>query len=378
MKISILLFLMTGIFSNLSGQKVNQEKSFFLLVGTYTSDVKSDGIFVYEFNSLTGGFELKSSIAGEENPAFLGISRDGRFVYSVNEVKNGNISSFKFDESTGKLSFLNRVSSGGESPCFIEVDDDDKFVFTANYANGTLAAIPLNSDGTLKNDIQVIKHEGSSIDRSRQQGPHVHSTFLTPDKQFILVPDLGTDKVYTYSIKKGVKSQPLTPADPPYVSVKPGSGPRHLAFHPNSKYVYLIQELKGLITVFDYEGGKLTEKQTITMLAPDYKGRAGAADIHLSPDGKFLYGSNRGDANELAVYSVKKNGTLSNTGRQTTLGIMPRNFAIDPTGNFLLVANQISNEIVIFKRDKKTGKLTPLEERIKVSKPVCLKFVAMK
>ena len=375
MKIIIPLLLILCMMNTSQGQKTDQNKSLFLIVGTYTANAKNDGIFVYDFNSLTGDYALKSKLAGEENPSYLTISNDGRFVYSTNEVKNGNISSFKFDKATGVLSFLNRVGSGGENPCFVEVDPTNKYLFTGNYGSGTLSAILINSDGTLKTDIQTIKQEGSSIDKSRQQGPHVHSTFLTPDNRYILVPDLGTDKVNIYSFDINKLTQPLTPADPAFIQVTPGSGPRHLAFHPNAKSVYLIHEMGGIVTAFDYKDGKLTEKQIITMLRPGSSGKAGAADIHVSPDGKFLYGSNRDEANELVIYSIKKNGSLEYAGTQSTLGKTPRNFVIDPTGKFLLAANQGSNEIVIFTRDNKTGLLTDTGKRIQVSRPVCLKFV---
>jgi 6-phosphogluconolactonase len=171
-------------------------------------------------------------------------------------------------------------------------------------------------------------------------------------------------------------SKPLSPAEQEFIAVKPGSGPRHLTFHPKSKFVYLIHEMAGMITVFDYKDGKLSEKQTITMLSPDFKGKVGAADIHVSPDGKFLYGSNRGEANEIVIYSIDKKGMLTFVGRQTTQGKNPRNFAIDPSGKYLLVANQDNNEIVFFTRDQKTGLLTPSGAKIQVNKPVCLKFVA--
>jgi 6-phosphogluconolactonase len=375
MKSSILLLLITGAFISLHAQKPDQVKTAAFIVGTYTSSGKDEGIYVYDFNNETGSCSLKSAVSGEENPSFLTISSDGKYVYAVNEIKKGSISSFAFDRNKGTLRFLNRVTSGGDSPCFVEFDDEDRFVFAGNYGSGTLAAIPENPDGTLDTTIQVIKHQGSSIDKSRQKGPHVHSTFLAPDKQFLLVPDLGTDKVNIYSIKKGAKTDPLVPADPPLVSVKPGSGPRHLAFSPNGRFAYLVHEMEGMISCYKYSSGTLTEIQSITMTAPGFTGKSGAADIHISPDGRFLYGSNRGDANDLAIYSIKKNGMLDHIGNQSVYGKSPRNFAIDPTGNYLLVANQDSNEIIIFRRDQKTGALTRLDEKINVRKPVCIKFV---
>jgi 6-phosphogluconolactonase len=376
MKTSIaLIFLLC--FVNLVQGQTNNNKTFKLLVGTYTSAITSDGIFVYDFNSQTGEVNLKSKISGEDGPSYLTISNDGKHVFAVNEVRNGGISAFLFNSTSGELKFLNRVSSGGASPCYVTVDDKNKYVFAGNYGSGSFTAVPLKEDGSLGTDPQVILQEGSSIDKGRQSGPHLHCTVLSPDNRFLLTSNLGTDKVSIYKFDVTKVSQPLTPAEPPFIAVKPGSGPRHLTFHPNGKYVYLIYEMGAMITVFDYKDGKMVEKQTITMLAPDFKGRVGAADIHVSPDGKFLYGSNRGEANDVVIYSIDKNGLLKYVGRQPAQGRGPRNFAIDPTGNFLLVANQDSNEIIFFKRDKKTGLLTPTGEKLQLSKPVCLKFVAI-
>jgi 6-phosphogluconolactonase len=350
-------------------------KTYPLLIGSYTSSGTNDGIYVYDFNGQTGEFNIKSKVSGEENPTYLAVSNDGKHVYAVNEVKNGGISSFLFNPTSGKLTYLNRVGSGGAGPCYVSVDDKNKYVFAGNYGSGSLSAIPLKEDGSLGAGPQFIQNEGSSIDKGRQQGPHVHCTVLSPDNHYLLTSDLGTDKVSIYQFDASKVSQPLSPAEPPFVSVKAGSGPRHITFHPNSKYAYLIQEMGAMITVFDYKNGQLVEKQTITMLAPDFNGKVGAADIHISPDGKFLYGSNRGNANELVIYSINKKGLLSYVGRQPAQGKVPRNFAIDPSGNFLLVANQDSNEIIIFNRDKKTGLLTPTGGKIQISKPVCLKFI---
>ncbi len=350
-------------------------KAYTLLIGTYTSSGTSAGIYVYDFNSQTGDVTLKSKVSGEENPSYLAISNDGKHVYAVNEVSNGGISSFLFNPTTGELTFLNRVSSGGADPCYVSVDDKNKYVFAGNYSSGNLSAIPLKEDGSLGDGPQFIQHEGSSIDNGRQKGPHVHCTVLSPDNHYLLASDLGTDKVSIYQFDASNVSQPLSPAEPAFVSVKAGSGPRHITFHPNSKYAYLIHEMQGMITAFDYKNGQLIEKQLITMLSPDFKGKVGAADIHVSPDGKYLYGSNRGDANEIVIFAISKNGKLNYAGRQPTQGKGPRNFAIDPSGNFLLVANQNSNEIVMFKRDKKNGLLTPTGGNIQLGKPVCLKFV---
>ena len=277
---------------------------------------------------------------------------------------------------TGKLSFINNVSAGGDGPCYISVDDQNKFVFVGNYDGGSLSAIPLKADGSLSADIQFIQHEGSSINKSNQDKPHVHATVLSADNRFLFVPDLGTDKVNIYTIDR-TKGKPLTPATPAFVSVKPGSGPRHFVFHPTNKFAYLIQEMMGIVTVFDYKDGKLNARQSVDMPATGFSGKIDAADIHLSPDGKFLYGSLRGDINELVIYSINSKGELAYAGRQSTLGKIPRNFAIDPTGAYLLAANQNTDEIIIFKRNQKTGLLTDTGKKISISKPVCLKFVSM-
>jgi 6-phosphogluconolactonase len=374
MKNAIFLIL-AMCFTNLVQGQSKSSNTTRLLIGTYTSSASSDGIYVYDFDDNKGAVNLKSKISGVENPSYLTITSDEKFVYAVNEVSDGGVSSFQFDKTSGELKFLNKVSSGGSGPCYVSVDDKNKYVFAGNYNSGSLAAIPLKNDGSLGADPQFIQQDGSSINKARQQGPHLHCTVLSPDNKYLLTSNLGTDKVGVYKFDVSKTSQPLSPADPPFISVKAGSGPRHLTFHPNSKYAYLINEMSASIIVFDYKDGKLIEKQSVTMLSPDFKGKVGAADIHISADGKFLYGSNRGEANEVVIYSIDKMGLLTYSGRQSCQGKGPRNFAIDPSGNFLLVANQDSNEIIFFKRDQITGMLTPTGYKIQISKPVCLKFI---
>lgn len=376
MKTITVLFIVLGFFSATMAQ-TSRNKNFNLLVGTYTNESKTNGIHVYGFNAETGDYEEKSKTLNIRNPSFLVVSKDKKNVYAVSEGGQGKgISAFSFDNASGKLTFLNSTSAGGNGPCYINVDDKKQVVFTGNYGGGSLSATRVNSDGSLSENIQVIQHEGGSVNKNRQDKPHVHAVVLSPDNRFLLVPDLGTDKVNAYRVEPD-NSNPLTPASPAFTSVSPGGGPRHLTFHPNGKHAYLILEMEGAIAAFDYKDGRLQQKQTITMLAPEFKGRVGAADIHVSPDGKFLYGSNRGEANEIVIYAIDKNGKLTYAGRQSTLIKTPRNFAIDPTGNFVLVANQDGNDIVIFKRNKNTGLLTDSGKRIQVDKPVCLKFVAV-
>jgi 6-phosphogluconolactonase len=353
-----------------------QNQTYTLLIDTYVSSSGNDGIYVYDFNSQTGDFKFKSKVAGEDKPSYVTTSSDGKYVYSVNEVRNGSISAYALNSKTGELTFLNRASTGGDSPCYAATDAKNKILFAGNYGSGSISVYSLKDDGSIGNTLQFIQNVGGSIDKRRQAGPHVHGTVLSPDEKFLLSPDLGTDKVNVYRFDPNNLVEPLTPADPAFVSVKAGSGPRHLIFHPNSKFVYLTHEIGGLIVVFDYENGKLSEKQTITMQASYFKGSNGGADIHISEDGRFLYASNRGDANEIIIYSInKKDGKLECIDHQPSMGKTPRNFAIDPTGAYLLVANQESNVITFFRRNQKTGLLTPTGKKIEISRPVCIKFL---
>jgi 6-phosphogluconolactonase len=370
------LLLLVSVFKISQAQKVKNE-NFNLLIGTYTSSGKSEGIYVYEFNVNTGANSYKSKATGIANPSYLAINRNRTKVYAVSEAGRGkgSISAFNFNPASGELKFINSASSGGDGPCYVEVDEKDKYVFSANYGAGSLAAIRVNDDGSLNDDVQSIRHEGSSIHKD-QKKPHVHTAVMSPDNKFLLVTDLGTDKVHTYRFSPGGRDA-LAPANPAFVSTKAGAGPRHLTFHPNGKFVYVVNELDGSVDAFAYKDGKLTSLQTITMLREGFNGTIEAADIHCSEDGKFLYASNREESNEIVIYNIRKNGQLKFAGRQSVLGKAPRNFVIAPGGKYLLVANQNSDEIVVFLRNAKTGLLTDTGSRISVGRPVCLKFVAL-
>lgn len=351
-------------------------KSFNLLIGTYTSPGKSNGIYVYTFNSETGELSYKAESPAIKNPSYLTISKDRKHVYSVSEVGGGkgSVHAFSFDPGSGKLAFINSVSAGGDGPCYVTVDDKNKFVFVGNYDGGSLTAIPIKSNGSLGDKNQFIQHVGSSVNKGNQDKPHVHAAVLSKDDRFLFVPDLGTDKVNIYQVNDS-QSQPLSPATPAFVNVTPGNGPRHFIFHPNGKWAYLIQEMTGAITSYDYSNGKLQAKSTVALPEGEPKGHIDAADVQVSPDGKFLYGSLRGDINEIVICAIDNAGKVTVVGRQSTLGKTPRNFAIDPTGKFLLVGNQNSDNIIVFKRDQKTGLLTTTGTKVSIGAPVCLKFV---
>jgi len=377
MKTAMILIL--GVcYIGLAYGQISKSDQYDLVIGTYTNKDKTSGIHVYAFNSKTGEFSFKSKAQNIPNPSYLAVTADKKNLYSVSEAGggSGSIYAYSFDAPSGKLTLLNSVSSGGDGPCYVSVDDKKKHVFVGNYGGGSLTAVRLNEDGSLSSDSQTIQDVGSSVYKPNQDKPHVHAAVISPDGHYLLVPDLGIDKVNIYAIEEG-KAKSLTPASQPFASIKPGGGPRHITFSPDGKYAYLVQELDAMVTAFTYNKGKLEAIQSITMLPEGFTGKVGAADIHTSPDGKFLYASNRGEANDIAIYAIGKDGKLTYAGRQSSLGSAPRNFAIDPSGNFLLAANQNSDDIFLFKRDQKTGLLSPTGAKITVSMPVCLKFVAL-
>ncbi|MBW4891178.1 lactonase family protein [Mucilaginibacter sp. HMF5004] len=364
-------------------QAQHKAKIYDLLIGTYTTG-KSEGIYVYRFNTQTGKATYLNKVTGVNNPSYITVSCNRKFVYSVNEVgtaRTGSVSSLSFEPKTGALTFLNKQPSIGAGPCYILADKANKNVFVANYAGGSLSVLPIKADGTLGEPSQTIQDEGTSVDTARQKGPHVHTAALSPDEHFLFYTDLGTDKLNICQYDPSA-TKPLSPATTPYITVKPGNGPRHIAISPDKKYLYLIQEMGTAINVYHFDNGTLkeilNEVQTVNITADGFTGKGSGADIHISPDGRFLYSSNRGDANDIQVYAINKlNGKLTFVERTSSLGKTPRNFNIDPSGNFLLVANQNSDDIYIFRINKATGKLTYTGEKLEIGNPSCLKFAAI-
>jgi 6-phosphogluconolactonase len=353
-------------------------QNYYLFIGTYTNtDKHSKGIYVYKFNAATGDTQ-PVSVAETENPSYLALAPGGHFLYAVNETdgaKPGGVSAFAFDNKTGQLKFLDKQASGGDDPCYVSVDARRKWVMVANYSGGSLSALPVRADGSIGAFTQLIQHEGNGVNKERQERPHVHSVVFTPDERFLLAADLGTDKLSVYRYNSNSSTQPLVAPRDSLANIQPGSGPRHISFYPGKPYVYLMNELAGTVDAFQYNNGKLTPFQRISSHPEGYKGGIGSADIHVAPDGKFLYASNRGDANSIAIYSIDPaTGKLDIKGFQSTLGTGPRNFMIDPSGHFLLVANQRTNNIVIFRIDQKTGLLNPAGKQIEIPAPVCLKM----
>lgn len=348
-----------------------QQQKYNLLIGTYTDKCDSNGIYIYEFDSNSGQVDYKSNADSVKNPSFLTISSDKKTIYSVNESgSKSTISSFKFDPILGDLSTLNQVNAQGEDPCYII--NDDKNVIVANYSSGNITVLKKKSDGSLNNVIQNIQHKGSSKNKERQESSHPHMVQFSPDKKFVFATDLGTDFIYQYTYNPSSENQVLTIKDS--VGVRKGSGPRHLTFSPNGKNAYLLNELSGTLIVYMYENDRLRKIEETQVIDDTFHGEVAAADIHISPDGKFLYATNRAVANDITVFEIIQHGKLLFKQFIKTGGISPRNFAIDPTGNFVLIANQQSNNIVIFKRDHKTGRLTKTNKIIEVCQPVCLVF----
>ncbi len=355
----------------------SQAQEYYLLVGTYDSP-KSEGIYVYKFNSSDGSATGVSHVK-TSNPSFLAISSNEKYVYAVGEKsdslgKGGAVNSFSFDKKTGTLTFLSQRSSEGNNPCYVTVDKTGNWVIAGNYSSGNFSILS-SKNGMLSKAKQVIQHKGSGADTTRQKSPHVHSIYFNKDNTEIYVPDLGIDKIMTYRFDN--KTGKASPSTFPSLTIRAGGGPRHMAFHPGQKYFYLLEELSGTIDVLQkWTNGEIAATQSISALPIYYKGPAGSADIHVSADGKFLYVTNRGLSNSIGTYSIdQSNGHLTTVSHQPSGGEKPRNFNLDPTGKFLLVGNQGSDEIVIFKRDVETGLLSDTGKRIAVGKPVCIKWI---
>jgi 6-phosphogluconolactonase len=349
-------------------------------VGTYTQR-GSKGIYRFDLDAASGKLSSRTLAAEAKDPSFIAITPDQRFLYAVSEVENldgrrsGAVSAFAIDRGTGNLTLLNHQPSGGAGPCHLVIDRAGKHVLVANYGGGSVSVLPIESDGRLGKATAFVQHKGSGLNRQRQEGPHAHSINLDAANRFAVVADLGLDKVFVYRFDAAKGT--LTPNEPPSVSVAPGAGPRHFAFHPNGKNAYVINELASTVTACHYDGdrGILEPLQTISTLPKDFKGSNTTAEVQVHPSGKFLYGSNRGH-NSIAVFAIDPTtGKLSAVGHQSGGIKEPRNFGIDPTGSYLLVGNQNSDSIIVFRIDAETGELRPTGVTAEVPVPVCVKMM---
>lgn len=382
-----------------------QSNDYFVYIGTYTGfrfvhhsrtwgagESHSKGVYVSRFNASTGDLSEPELAAETVNPSFLTISPDHRFLYAINEDPlslgppldhSSYVSSFAIDPATGNLRPLNTVPASGTSTCYISIDKTGRYVFMANFGSGSVSVIHIKDDGSLGELTSFIQDVGRSVDPSIQTEPHTHWIGVSPDNRFVLVSDLGLDRVFIFHFDE--KTGKLSPLDAPFVTVYPGGGPRHFAFDPAGRFGYQLGEMSGNVDVFAWNSsaGTLTGVQRVHTVPHDFFGDNHSAEIEVRPDGKFLYESNRRTQGEnlrgpdtIGVFSIDaKTGILTPVEQVLSGGIMPRNFDIDPTGGFLLAANQLSNNVVVFAIDKNTGRLSKTGKEIKADTPVCLKFV---
>jgi 6-phosphogluconolactonase len=346
-------------------------------VGTYTGD-ESKGIYSCDLSIKDGTIKDLTLAAEVQNPSFLTIHPNKKFLYAVNEVSNfkgekaGAVTAFKIDGN--KLTKLNEQSSGGDGPCYVSVDKTGKNALVANYGGGSVAVLPINEDGSLKPHSAFVQHLGSSVNPERQKEPHAHSINMDAQNRFAIAADLGLDELLVYKLDP--KTGTLTPNNPPFAKVPPGSGPRHFAFHPTAPVAFANGEIASTIIALRYDAdkGTLNATEALSTLPPDWQGNNSTAETQVHPSGKFVYTSNRGH-NSIAVFQIEPSGKLKYVENESTGGKTPRNFGIDPTGNFIVAANQDSDSLVVLKIDQKSGALSPTGHQLKAPKPVCVKFL---
>lgn len=355
-------------------------KKYLVYIGTYT-DHGSKGIYVGEFDPTNGHLTSPELAAESSAPSFLAVNPIHRFLYAVNETDQfhgqptGAVSSFSIDPTTSKLMLLNQISSHGRGPAFITLDQTGRYSLVANYDGGSVAVFPILPDGEIGEATAFILHKGSSVNPERQGAAHAHAIAMSPDNRFVLVADLGLDQVliYPFDVSRG------TLGDARIFYSHPGDGPRHLIFSANSEFVYVINELSSTVTVYSYDplGGTISSVQNISTLPRGFKGTNTAAEVALHPSGKFLYASNRGDNNSVAEFAVDpQKGTLTFVETVLTQGKTPRNFAIDPSGKWMLVANQDSSTVIEFRINQRSGRIAATGQSMQVNSPAMVDFVS--
>lgn len=350
-----------------------------LYVGTYTDDIRREGIYLVQMNRRSGELKQVGSVDASANPSFLAIHPNGGVLYAVNEVEkyngraSGAVRAFAIAPATGALTSLGEQPSEGGAPCFVSVDRSGRVVMVANYVGGNVALFPIEADGTLGKATSVVTHTGSGPNADRQSVPHAHCIVADPSNRFALAADLGADRVFVYGLDLDGKVLRHIPGDD--AVMRAGAGPRHIAFHPTLPLVFVANELDSTVATlrFDAERGMLSPIAAHSTVPPAWTGANYPADIHVAPSGRTLYVSNRGH-NSIAVFSVAATGALTLDQVVSTAGDWPRNFSLDPTGQWLLVANQKSNSIVVFAREPENGRLTPTHQQIALPSPVCLRF----
>ncbi|WP_395737286.1 lactonase family protein [Prosthecobacter sp.] len=350
-----------------------------VFVSAFASGDKA-GIHAFGFDPKTGALQPLHRTTDIQNPFFLAFSPDQRFLYAINAEKFGGaddefVAAYALDRNSGQLKRLNQQSARGTASCYLDVDATGKTVVVANYASGSVASLPVKEDGSLGEAASFVQHSGSGTDPVRQKGPNAHSIVFSPDNRFALAADLGIDKILVYQLDKDTSK--LTPNEAqPFVKMQPASGPRHITFHPSGKHVYVINELANTVTCFDYAAvtGTLTERQTISTLPGDFTGKSYTADLKITPDGSFLYGTNRGH-DSIASYRIGADGKLTLLSIDPSLGKGPQNLLISPDGKWLLCANMPGNSVIVFRIDATSGKITSTGAPVEMPMPSCIRWV---
>ena len=360
-KIFILAFTVFSFFKAFSQET-------YVFFGSFNWDKNTNGIYVYQLNPTNGKLSKVTALKNIVNPSFLTLSKDGKFVFACTESKTpdgGSVSSFQFDPKVKSLKFINSQKSGGENPVYLTTHNNGKWLVNGNYTEGSISVYPISEEGIISPLVQNFQFIEGSINAKRQDRAHIHSTVFSPDFNYLFAPDLGADKIRLFTFNADQK-EPLQVAQNPSIATVAGSGPRHFTFHPNGKFAYCIEEMGGAVSVYHYENGHLENLQIINTHPDEYKADFESSDVHISHDGRFLYASNRGQENNIAIFSIQVDGTLKTVGYQATLGKHPRIFAIDETGDFLITTNVQTSDVFVFRRNQETGLLTKIGKRVKI------------
>lgn len=370
----VLAFVLAAV-SMMAGPTPSPAKDPLVFVTAFAPGDKG-GIHAHEFDTTMGNLKPVHHTAGVANPFFLALSPDKKFLYSIHAKQfggkeNERVAAYAVVGRIGELRLLNRQSAEGTAACYLDIDKTGKTLLVANYTSGSVAALPIKSDGSLGEHASFFQHKGSSVNPQRQKEPHAHCIAVSPDNKYAFAADLGTDEIVCYKLDPATAT--LTPNKPSSAKAPPGAGPRHLTFHPNGKRAYVINELLNSVSAFDYDAdsGTLAEKQTISTLPDDFKGTSYCADVKITPDGRFLYGTNRGH-DSVAAYRIGEDGRLSLVAIEPSRGKGPQNLAITPDGAWLLCANMPGDNVVVFRIDSKTGRLKASGEPVRQTSPSCI------
>lgn len=364
--LSFLLLLTCNIFS----------QNTYVFLGSYNRDKTAEAIQVYQLDTLSGKLTKFTSVKNIVNPSYLTVSPNGKYVYACTDTKTsnaGSISSFEFNPDAKTLTFLNSQRSGGENPVYVSVHKSGKWIANANYTEGSVSVFPILENGKIDSIAQNFQYMDGSINKERQTRSHVHSAVFSPDFDYLFLPDLGADKIRCYAFDENQK-KPLVETKNPFTKTDLEAGPRHFTFHPNQKFGYCIEEMAGQISVYNYNNGILNKIQRIATHPDKIKEGFESSDVHISPDGKFLYATNRGKENNIAIFSIDENGLLKNIGYQSTFGKHPRVFAIDESGKFLVASNVQTGNVIVFKRNPKTGLLKKVGKEIEMQDVSCVQI----